>query len=215
MFCHKTLYDLNDVVQMSYDLQVKFLSLKKNISKKETVKFLADHHIYPVIKNDSKSATELFLLLGYDKEEWARYRDERFDVTKICIEKTVEEDVIKQFRALGKLVLLSSNTYYIIEKVLFRIGISMTQFDDIICSDKYPYNTPFKKKMAMKYIADKYNVDYKNIISIGDRYSTDILPMTELGGKGVLIKQPRFLYNILKDIERNALSSNEQYEYYE
>lgn len=63
-----TLYDLDDVVSMNYDMQVKFLSMKRNMSREETVSYLAENRIFPTITKESKSATELFLQIGLDKK---------------------------------------------------------------------------------------------------------------------------------------------------
>lgn len=210
-----TLYDLNDVVQMSYDMQVEFLSTKRNISREEAISFLASNHVYPEMKKDSKSATELFLKLGYDKEEWSLFRNSRFQVNRICKEKAIDESVIRSFSLIGRIVLLSSNAYSIIKSVLKHIEISSSVFDDVLSSDRFPYNVPFNKKLAMQYLADKYQVSYKDMISIGDRYSTDLLPMIDLGGKGILLKQPQFLRMVLMDLKNHNLKTCDYYEFYD
>ncbi len=210
-----TLYDLNDVVQMSYNMQVEFLSAKKRWPKDDTISFLASNHVYPIIKKDSKSATELFLELGYDKEEWSRFRDAGFDVNAICIARAINECVIRKYSDIAKIVLLSSNAFSLIGKILKHINITTTVFDTIICSDRFPFKAPFKKKLALEYLSKKYNVKYEEMLSIGDRYSTDILPMIELGGKGVLIKQPVFLEKLLDDLSSCGVKTCEQYDYFD
>ena len=70
-----TLYDLNDVVKTNYDMQVKFLCIKKRMTELEATSFLEKNHIYPVMKEDSKSATEFFLQIGLDTKEWSDYRN--------------------------------------------------------------------------------------------------------------------------------------------
>lgn len=206
-----TFYDLNDVLRMSYDMQVSFLCMKRNVCQEEAIRFLQDNHIYPVMKKDSKSATELFLKMGYDKSEWSTYRVAGFDVNKIDRSKAIDEKTIIDFAKYGILVLLSSNAYVIVEKVLKWIGISPSVFDEVICSDRFPYNTPFKKKMAMEYLAGKYKKPFSEMISIGDRYSTDIQPMTELGGMGVLISTPASLKSVYSDMKSRNLRTCDLY----
>ena len=217
-----TLYDLNDVVQTSYDMQIEFLSMKKGLSREDSISFLAKNHVYPVMKKDSKSATELFFQLGFDKKEWSDYRDKRFNVDKIDNNKAIAENVIAEFSNLATIVLLSSNAYAVIEKVLNHIDISANLFDDIICSDRFPYDVPFKKglpsyefyKDPIESWASKYKVKFDEMISIGDRYETDIKPIIELGGCGILVRKPISLETILSDIKNDALHSCDDYDFY-
>lgn len=209
-----TLYDLNDVVQMSYDMQVEYLSIKKGISREKAISFLAENHVYPVMKKDSKSATELFLQLGFDKKEWSDYRDKGFKVDRIDKNKAVDENTIAGFSKLATIVLLSSNAYPVIEKVLNHINISTSIFDDIICSDRFPLDMPFKKKHAMESWVSKYKVRHEDVISIGDRYETDIKPVLDLGGCGVLVRKPVSLRKVLSDMKDNDLQSCSDYIFY-
>lgn len=209
-----TLYDLTDVVKMNYDMQVKFLCTKKRITEQEATLFLAENHVYPIMKEDSKSATELFLQIGLDTKEWSDFRNTHFDVTKIDKKKAVSEAVLKQFSKFGIIVLLSSNAYSVLEKVLRHIAINTSLFDEIICSDRFPYQLPFKKKLAMEFLGEKYKVDYKDMYSIGDRYKTDIEPMLEIGGRGILLKKNLGLNRVYNDLNNSNLYSCAEYDFY-
>ena len=209
-----TLYDLNDVVQMSYDMQVEFLSMKRSISKAEAIDFLSQHHVYPVMKEDSRSATELFLQMGFDKKEWSEYRDARFDIEMINKDKAIDENTIRSFSDLGIVVLLSSNALSVIEKVLSHINIKSSVFDRIICSDRFPYQEPFSKKRAMEFLSDKYCVKFNEMISFGDRFETDIKPMIQLGGLGALIQSPSALIDVFNDLSLNTLGNSSSYSFY-
>lgn len=210
-----TLYDLDDVLSSNYEMQVDFLSEKKGISQEEATSFLEEHHIYTEMRKDSKSATELFLEIGLDRGEWSAYRDSMFDVSRIQKVKATDEMTLKSFSQFGIIVLLSSNAYTVIERVLNHLDISPMIFNHIICSDKFPYDVPFKKQRAMDYLAKKYEVDYSNIYSIGDRYTTDILPLLGLGGKGILLRKPSSISSVLFDFARGSLRTCGEYDYYE
>ena len=210
-----TLYDLDDVVSSNYEMQVDFLSAKKGFSQEEAISFLEEHQVYPKMRKNSKSATELFLEIGLDKREWSAYRNSKFDVSKIQKVKATDEMTVKSFSQFGIIVLLSSNAYTVIERVLNHLDISPKIFNDIICSDNFPYDVPFKKQMAMEYLSKEYNVDYSNIYSIGDRYTTDILPLLELGGMGILLRKPSFMSSVLSDFACGSLRTCEEYGYYE
>lgn len=209
-----TLYDLNDVVQMSYDMQVKYLCKKKGMAENEVKAFLEKNHIYPVMKKDSKSATELFLSIGIDKNEWAEYRNNCFDINKISTKKAVKMEVIKRFSEEYEILLLSSNSFENLKKVLNHINIPISLFNEVICSDRFPYKEPFKKTRAIQYWKEKYKVAFETMISIGDRYATDIEPMLHLGGKGILIHQPSSLERIFNDLVSDKVLSCGEYTYY-
>ncbi|MBO5553207.1 MAG: hypothetical protein J5937_03280, partial [Paludibacteraceae bacterium] len=118
-----TLYDLKDVHEANYVLQVQFLQHQLGMSDSEAVSMLEKNGVYPVISDHSKSATELFARLGLDMNEWIHYREANFDVTKIDKSKAVSNSAIEKFAELCPLVLLSSNTYENILKVLDYVEI--------------------------------------------------------------------------------------------
>lgn len=57
-----------------------------------------------------------------------------------------------------KVILLSSNTFKTIIDTLDYLNIQSSLFDKIICSDKYPLETPFNKKDVMSLIPSFYDV---------------------------------------------------------
>ena len=54
-----TLYDLHDVMDFNYKLQVDFYSGFYSISEEKTVRIFKEHGIFPAKSDQSKSATEL------------------------------------------------------------------------------------------------------------------------------------------------------------
>lgn len=209
-----TLYDLKDVHSANYILQVQFLMQQMHISEQEAIELQERNHIYPMITSESKSATEYFARLGLDMEQWKQYRESRYDASKIDKSKAISGDVIKQFTEICPLVLLSSNSVGNILKTLEYLEIDSHCFETIYCSDNTPINEPFNKKKAMQVIAKQYGVDNSEMLSIGDRYQTDVVPMLELGGHGVIVSEPKVLNKVLKDLSDNVLSSNESYQVY-
>lgn len=209
-----TLYDLKDVHSANYVLQVEFLQRNLGITYDEAVHQLEQNGVYPIITNKSKSATEYFARLGLDMEQWKQYRESQYDALKIDKSKAVFGGVIGRFAEICPLALLSSNALQNIVKTLDYLGISSKLFDTIYCSDNTPTNAPFNKKQAMQIIAERYHVDFRNILSIGDRYQTDVVPMLELGGHGIVITKPSALQRLLLDMENDMISSNEEYTNY-
>lgn len=209
-----TLYDINDVIKTVYQYQVAFLSEKQKKTSEEIELFFEKHGILPYVSKEMKSATELFAQIGIDKEEWKAYRNSHFDVSAIQREKAVGDKVIRHLSEYYSLVLLSSNTMTSIEKILSHLGISKEFFVEVVCSDSYPSESGFNKKDAIVYISNKYEVPFHSMLSIGDRYQTDIKPMVELGGIGILLKSPKYMDVLSSDIKSDRLASCIEYEVY-
>ena len=206
-----TLYDLKDVHVANYALQVQFLQHQLKISNSDAVSILETNCIYPIITDNSKSATELFARLGLNMGDWKLYRESYFDASAIDKSKAISEETIKGFAQICPLVLLSSNSLQNILKTLNYLGINNKLFNTIFCSDNTPTDAPFNKKQAMQIIAKKYKVEYNDIVSIGDRYQTDVIPMLELGGHGIVVGMPIALRTVLADFIKGEVSSNGEY----
>ncbi len=209
-----TLYDLNDVLSMNYSMQIAFFSRKTKMDAEEAIRLFNKNGIFPYICKESKSATEFFASNGLSKIEWNNFRESHFDIDKINVTKAVDSSCIVNNSQRYKLVLLTSNSYNNVVNILERLSIPLSSFTEIVTSD-ICYNLPnFNKKDAMRLISSKYGIPFSSILSIGDRYSTDIAPMLELGGYGALLKSPQWMHHLLDDINNDALCSNTYYEYY-
>lgn len=206
-----TLYDLMDVHDANYKMQLQFIGEQMGLSEKEATRLLNDNGVFPIISNQSKSATELFARLGLDMGDWKLYRESYFDASAIDKSKAISEETIKGFAQICPLVLLSSNSLQNILKTLNYLGINNKLFNTIFCSDNTPTDAPFNKKQAMQIIAKKYKVEYNDIVSIGDRYQTDVIPMLELGGHGIVVGKPIALRTVLADFMKGEVSSNGEY----
>ncbi len=195
-----TFYDIHNALRETFDVQKKFLMGKTGMSEADAVTFLNGHHIYQEPKDDSMSATELFMSLGFDREEWRLYRERNFNVSQINNNEAVKESEIKKISDKYLLFLLSSSTFEMIKKTLCWLGIRRGLFEAIICSDGFMNAIPFNKKEAFRYISEKYGFMFSEMLSIGDRYQTDIKPMIELGGNGILVSGPRDLTAALNEL---------------
>lgn len=205
-----TLYNLDDVLSQVYQYQIEFLSAKKGWKKEQCVLFFEDNNIYPTMRKNSKSATELFQNLGIDKNEWKEYREIHFDVSRIDKNQAVSNKTLLDLSHIAPLFLLSSNTYKTIKEVLKHLEIDVSFFTDIYCSD-FNVSGSFNKKNAMQSICCKYSVSPIRLLSIGDRYNTDIKPVVELGGKGLQVTGPQALQKIMMDIKRECILDCDEY----
>ena len=210
-----TFYDLNDIIASVYDCQLKFFCRERNISENEARENFTENGIFPYASSESKSCTEYFAGIGIDKTRWTAFRESNFDVTKIDRSKAVPPAVIRDFSTAYKSHLLSSNTFSSIQKVLRHLQIDMNAFADVICSDRFVSDNLFNKREAMAAIIQRSGFAPAECLSIGDRYNTDILPMLELGGSGVLVKTPCALGVLQKSLYSGNLETCEDFAYYE
>lgn len=209
-----TLYDLNDVVAQNYMMQVDFMMQETGMTRADVINLFEKNSVYPIMRPDSKSCTELMLRMGLDKEKWSIYREQNFDIESIDATKAVSGKLLRDFHELSALVLLSSNSRKNIQRVLWKLGIDESLFIEIVCSDNFSNDTIFNKKDAMRYLADKYCINYAEILSIGDRYQTDVVPLLDLGGHGIVLLEPLSLECVIEDLCSNSLQSNNKYKYY-
>ncbi len=207
-----TLYDLGDVMDSVYETQVTFLQDRKGWSRSMAIQFMSENDVEPRVTKNSKSATELFIRLGFGRKEWTEYRQKRFPIEKIAPEKAVSASLLERFARLGDTMLLTSNTRQVCEGILSKIGLAASPFRKIVCSDAAEVETPFNKFQEMGKLIQGKN--YESILSIGDRYQTDIEPVLRLGGCGCLVRGPGSLGTVCGDFERGRLCSCPEYEYF-
>ena len=55
--------------------------------------------------------------------------------------------------------------------------------------------------------------DGSKVLSIGDRYCTDIEPMLSIGGDGILVKKPGAVEKLLEDL-KTGVSLTDSYEWF-
>ena len=207
-----TLYDLSDVMGVVYETQVSFLQERMGWTRTKVIQFLGENDIEPQVSQKSKSATELFNRMGFGRKEWTEYRQKNFPVEKIDPLKAVKADLLERFSRLGDIVLLTSNTTLVCGRILARIGIMEKQFHKIVCSDTEGVEMPFNKFSEMKKLMASGSCE--SLISIGDRYQTDIVPSLELGGIGCLVRNCCSLEKICRDMESGHLGNYSEYEFF-
>lgn len=208
-----TLYDINDVMGAVYDTQISFLRERMGWTEAKAIQFLGANEIVPHVTKSSKSATSLFVKMGLGRKEWTEYRQQRFPIDRIDPSKAATSAQMERFSKLGDVVLLTSNTFQVCEKILARIRIAKNLFQKIVCSDTTGEETPFDKYQEIGKLIEARV--YDALISIGDRYQTDIVPALKLGGCGCLVSGCNSLDKVRNDLESGHLRSCSEYEYFQ
>lgn len=211
-----TFYDLEDVVQSNYELRVDFFAAEKNITRKAAEDIFSREGILRYKSENARSATEFFLNSGIDPEAWTTYCESHFSPAPIDRKKAVPNELVKGFAELATLVLLSSSPLNCIDSTLEWLGIDRSLFADVICSSTYSGEGRFSKRSAIGSILEKYGLPAEAVLSIGDRYESDIRPLLEMGGDGILIERPSSLNAVLQAIRDDTLEAQNGhgYKYY-
>lgn len=199
-----TFYDLSDVELKNYEMQMEFYKSKTGKTKEEIEKIFTDNNIFPRRLFNSKSATIFFEESGFSMKEWNEYRTEHYPVQSINKKTSVSDSVIKKYAEIADVYLLSSNAQKTICDILKWLEIEEDNFKGIFCSDSGELEGTFSKKSYMNYIAESHNYSVGNAVSIGDRKKTDIDPMLELGGHGVLVKDSTGVVELLEKLQRKT-----------
>lgn len=211
-----TLYDLDDVIESVYQNQVVFLSNYLKKPRSEIQKMFSKNHIFPYKSAHAASATVLFEKIGVDKEAWKDYRETHFDVDAIQTQKAVTNDLVERFSKLAKLVLLSSNTYHTVIMVLSRLQIHSSLFSYIIASDHRNSSGVFSKTREMEEMITRFGFEGSDVLSIGDRFQTDIQPVLMVGGDGILVDGPGSVKNVYDDLcDSNLRTRASVYKFYQ
>ena len=202
-----TLYDSSGVQELSFRLEHDFLHEHEGMSLDEAHNFLLTNGIL----TEARSATECFLRNGIDPQKWAEYRTKYFDVSCVDPATAVKNEVIAGFRRFGRLILLSSNTLEVMQKIMNYTGLSADIFDEVICSNRNVLGTRFSKSEVFRSIMPANN----KLLSIGDRYYSDIEPVIKLGGAGILVNAPSSVPYILEDMNNGVIKTDStKYKYY-
>lgn len=210
-----TLYDIDDVIKDVYNSQVSYYQQKTGLGKEEINKLFLENAILSYRSDKAKSATEFFGNKGFDLVEWGSYKNKHFSVASIEIEKAIKSEDINLIAERHILFAVTSNTLVNAKKVLDKIHIDESLFTEIITGDSIRDLKPFSKKKVFDYLIKKYSLENERVLSVGDRYDTDIKPILEMGGKGLILYKPAGLRMFLNATNIDANGGNNHYRYYE
>lgn len=211
-----TLYPLEKVMKQNFQNGAFFLAKRKKISAEEAEKELLDYGIKPYADSQNKSITAYILSQGIQLEEWNEYRNNKYTLAQVNKGECVNPECIHLLSDKYHIAVLSSNSYVNVKKTLEYIGISEHWFYKVVCLDNNCRNIGiFDKHLEMSVLVKESNAEFSEMLSIGDRYKTDIEPALSLGGNGILVSSPKALEEVAeKLISGKMLLSNDRYTIY-
>lgn len=187
-----TLYPYSFYEDQYYEFSINTIVKLFGKDKSDAIRILSDNGIYEhYISDKSKSLTDLVLSKGISIDEWNSYRDKYFVISNLDQVETVKLCTLKSLKEIFKLYLVTNNTMKATKRTLKEIGIKEEIFESIYSSENM---FVCKKKKGKGYIysliKEQNKLEFKNMLVVGDRYDTDLLPLLEQGGSGILVKTP-------------------------
>ncbi len=204
-----TLYPLGNVARRNYDRGVRFLSAARCLTADEARTLLDEEGILPYASPEAKSITKYFSRIGLNMAEWNEIRRHDFSTDAIDPEASASPESISSLARNTPLYIVSTNTKQAVEMILAHLSIDRKLFSGMICADTNEGNDgTFDKFKIFGNLLQKCGNRAKTLISIGDRYSSDIEPACRLGGIGILLHKPTALAQIAIDLSNGRLRSD-------
>lgn len=182
----ETMYS-SDTIKEEYQEYIKrtVMSLS-NHNEAETMKLMKEYGFLSD-GNERVSFGKNCEKFGISKKCWDNYRVNNFFKINFNNAKVVNNDLYKELSKICKLYIVSNE---IKDNVIFKaekLNIDLNNFTEIYAptiETMYNYHT---KKDNYLNIGEVLSCNSDEMCVIGDRYNVDILPMLEIGGKGLLI----------------------------
>ncbi len=132
-----------------------------------------------------KSHSAVFQALGKGKDFWQN----ELDQIDVCSFIQKDEKTVKMFKRFAKLDLLHSiftnrNSEYT-KKILSHLGISASLFSSFVTNEDITHPKPHQEGFLRMITMS--NVKPNEILFVGDRLETDVLPAKKVGLKTALV----------------------------
>ena len=164
---------------------------------KEYVKILKE--IYHEMNNINSTLSNVLSFLGISLDQIISMRESSIKPSKYLNYDDLLFKSITDLSNIYSLVALSNNPEKITKEVLGILKIRRF-FSHIIGPETYGLLKP-SLKIIENIRALFRNLEYEEILSIGDRFNVDLNPVITLGGGGILIQNIKDIYNIKSFLE--------------
>ena len=164
------------------------------MDRETALSVLRDNDIISSKSNSAKSFTEFIISRGILTSDWNNFRDANYKLTgfeKTCV---VTETSLRTIGVGRLLFLVSNNSLKTINRILKEISIPSQIFNHIYSSEQMIEGN--SKKQVYRQIKRSQSCSYTEMVAIGDRYISDLKPLIELGGNGILVNSPVEIENI-------------------
>lgn len=182
----ETMYS-SDTIKEEYQEYIKrtVMSLS-NHNEAETMKLMKEYGFLSD-GNERVSFGKNCDKFGISKECWDNYRVNNFFKINFNNAKVVNNDLYKELSKICKLYIVSNE---IKNNIIFKaekLNIDLSNFTKIYAPTIETMHNYHTKMDNYLNIGEVLSCNSDEMCVIGDRYNVDILPMLEIGGKGLLI----------------------------
>lgn len=132
--------------------------------------------------------------LGYDKNDWLSYRHNNRPIIDCNGALHFPSAILASLVENCDLYIVTNNVIEDVLMVSKGVGLDLKRFKGILCNDY----TEISKKHLYKRLIDVENIEPSEMLVVGDKYATDVLPGLELGCKGKVLKCQE-LYRLLSN----------------
>ena len=137
------------------------------------------------------SFTEFIISKGISPSEWNTFRDENYKITGFENTCVVTETTLRNIGKERSLYLVSNNSQKTIIRILNEMSIPKHLFECIYSSnDMINLYKKCTKKHIYQHIKAELGCSYQDMLAIGDRYISDLKPLIDFGGNGILVDSP-------------------------
>ncbi len=133
--------------------------------------------------------------LGFSIEDWDKYRKKNFFYPKENI-VSVDNNLLKKIKKKYHTYIVTTETYKNLVIKSKNYQIDLNNFHKIYASE-YNGIANIEKTTIYQKIINEANVSPSRFLVIGDRYVVDLVPLLNLGGSAILIKNVKEVNKIL------------------
>lgn len=182
-----TLYKPNKEINEEIKrLACKLASAKLNIDYLEIRRLFDENY------SENNSGSKSLEIIGINNgKELMQSALENIDVNFLKRDRKLV-NLIKNIYEEYKLFMITSNKHTTAIRKLDVLGIYSGVFDPLISSES---KLNREEGSVFEYIKKKFKVDYKDILFIGDREKTDIIPANRIGIKTAIVNSKSNIAN--------------------
>jgi FMN phosphatase YigB (HAD superfamily) len=190
-----TLYTNQAYLDAQISLLLQRLADHQGISYSEVSKLVARIKADFAVKNDGRSLSlgNVFAGLGVDTATSARWRDELFHPENFLVEDEKLKSTLKILIQKFKLAAVTNNSTEIGKRTLSTLGVERF-FDPVIGLDISGKSKP--TMIPFEMVAKHHNVEFQQMVSIGDRFDVDLELPLKNGMGAILVSGVEEVYEI-------------------
>lgn len=200
------IFDFDETMYYSPNIRNDHLHfIKKTImrlgkkSEKQAEKLMRDTGFTAENKKGGSFSSQLSVF-GIEKKDWDDYRTKNYYGPAPSETEIVPNFLYKKLSKVFSTYIVSNEIMSNLKEKALKNNIDLTAFKEIYAPKPEEASCYPVKKELYKIIQDREEVKFDEILVVGDRLKVDIVPMLELGGSGVLVKNVQEVSELIEQL---------------